>query len=190
MGPGLYIAIVNYNQEAVPTNLLLNFAAQREGLPFPAFIEAFLILFLSEILRESDLRFPSTYGSSISILGALVLGDAAVSAGLVSPIMIIIISLSYISSLMFTEVDMINATRYFRYIFLIAATFFGLYGWIIIIFILIAEIASTTTLTKAYSTPLAPFDRAYFGKTFFKKDEKKDVFRSDELVEKNIVRER
>lgn len=190
MGPGLYIAIVNYNQEAIPTNLLLNFAAQREGLPFPAFFEAFIILFLSEILRESDLRFPSTYGSSISILGALVLGDAAVSAGIVSPIMIIIISLSYISSLMFTEVDMINATRYYRFIFLIAATFFGLYGWIIIIFVLIIDLSSTYALSKPYTTPLAPFDRAYFHKSFLKTDEIKDKKRSTTLVKENLIREK
>ncbi|MFI3260300.1 MAG: spore germination protein [bacterium] len=190
MGPGLYIAIVNYNQEAFPTNLILNFAAQREGLPFPAFLEAFIILFLSEILRESDLRFPSTYGSSISILGALVLGDAAVSAGIVSPIMIIIISLSYISSMMFTEVDMINATRYYRFLFLIAATFFGLYGWILIIFLLLIELSSTYILGKPYTTPIAPFDRAYFSKTFFKVDEFKDKHRSTTLVKENNVREK
>lgn len=189
MGPGLYIAIVNYNQEAIPTNLILNFAAQREGLPFPAFLEAFIILFLSEILRESDLRFPSTYGSSISILGALVLGDAAVSAGIVSPIMIIIISLSYISSLMFTEVDMINATRYYRFLFLIAATMFGLYGWILIIFLLLIELSSTYTMGHAYTTPLAPYDSAYFKKTFIKTDEASDKYRSEILVKENNVRE-
>lgn len=189
MAPGMYISIVNYNQEAVPTNLLLNFATQREGLPFPAFIEAFIILFLSELLRESDLRFPSTYGSSISILGALVLGDAAVSAGIVSPIMIIVISLSFISGLMFTDIDMINATRYYKILFLVAAAFFGLYGWVLILFLLVIEITSTYTMQKPYSTPLAPFDKPYFKKTVFKSNDRNNKYRSKTLVKENIVRQ-
>ena len=77
------------------------------------------MLVICEILRESDLRFPNKYGSAISILGALVLGEAAVSAGLVSPIMIIITAFTYISSLIFTEVEMGNAIRFYRFIFLI-----------------------------------------------------------------------
>ena len=190
MGPGLYIAIVNYNQEAIPTNLLLNFATQREGMPFPAFIEAFIILFLSEVLRESDLRFPSTYGSSISILGALVLGDAAVSAGIVSPIMIIVISLSYISCLMFSDVDMINATRYYRFLFLVCSALFGLYGWILIIFFLLIELCSTYVVDKPYTIPIAPYDRSYFKTNVLKSDENKNKLRSTTLAKKNLVREK
>lgn len=188
MVPGLYIAIVNYNQEAIPTKLLLNFAAQREGLPFPAFFEASLILLLSEILRESDLRFPSNYGSSISILGALVLGEAAVSAGIVSPIMIIVISLSYISSLMFTDIDMINATRYYRFIFLIFAAFIGMYGWILIIFLLLFDLCSTTSINKIYTAPLAPYDKAYFKSLIIRSNEENINQRSNVLVKKNRTR--
>ncbi len=190
LGPGIYIAIVNYNQEAIPTSLLLNFATQREGLPFPAFIEAFIILILSEILRESDLRFPSSYGSSISILGALVLGEAAVSAGIVSPIMIIVIALTFVSSLIFTDIDMINATRYYRFLFLIASAFLGLYGWVMVLFYMLVKISSTYALGKIYTTPIAPFDKAYFGKIFFKKDENKDHKRSKTLVNDNLTREK
>ncbi len=190
LGPGLYIAIVNYNMEAIPTSLLLNFAVQRDGLPFPAFIEAFIILILSEILRESDLRFPSAYGSSISILGALVLGEAAVNAGIVSPIMIIVIALTFVSSLIFTDIDMINATRYYRFLFLIAAAFLGLYGWVMIMFFMLIKIASTYSLGKVYTTPIAPFDINYFGKVFLKKDEQKDKQRSQSLVKENLTREK
>ncbi len=190
LGPGLYIAIVNYNMEAIPTTLLLNFAVQREGLPFPAFIEAFIILTLSEILRESDLRFPSAYGSSISILGALVLGEAAVNAGIVSPIMIIVIALTFVSSLIFTDIDMINATRYYRFLFLIAAAFLGLYGWVLILFFMLIKLASTYSLGKVYTTPISPFDKSYFGKIFFKTDEINDKKRSESLVNENITREK
>lgn len=80
--PAIYIALVNYNQETIPTNLLVSFSIQRDGVPFPSIVEVLIMLFVCEMLRESDLRFPNTYGSAISILGALVLGSAAVSAGL------------------------------------------------------------------------------------------------------------
>ena len=93
MIPGIYIALINYNEETIPTSILLNFSMQRADIPFPSVVEAFILLFVYEILRESDIRSPSPYGSATSILGALVLGEAAVSAGFVSPIMIIVVAI-------------------------------------------------------------------------------------------------
>ena len=101
--PAIYVAITTYNQETIPTTILINFQEQRSKVPFPAVIECFITLIICEILRESDIRFPSSYGSATSILGALVLGEAAVSAGIVSPIMIIIVAITFISSLIFTD---------------------------------------------------------------------------------------
>lgn len=190
LGPGLYIALVNYNHEALPTNLLLNFATQRDSLPFPAFIEAFIIMVLSEILRESDLRFPSSYGSSISILGALVLGEAAVSAGIVSPIMIIIVSLSFVSSLTFTDIDMINALRYYRFTFLISGAMFGIFGIMLTFLVLLTKITSTYSITVPYTTPLAPFDKAYLKTTFYDVDDATLKRRSSVLVKNNEVKEK
>lgn len=112
MAPAIYIAIMNYNQETIPTNLLLNFAIQRGGVPFPTIIETLLMLIVCEILRESDLRFPLSYGSTISILGAIVLGEASVSAGIASPITIIVIAITFISSLTFTTIEINNALRF------------------------------------------------------------------------------
>ena len=100
--PAIYIALLNYNPETIPTSLLINFSTQRDSVPFPAIVEAVLMLFIYEILRESDVRFPNSYGSAISILGALILGEAAVTAGFVSPIMIIVIAFTFITSLIFT----------------------------------------------------------------------------------------
>lgn len=126
--PAFYIALINYNQETIPISLLLNFSEQRSSMPFPAVIEAMIMLFICEVLRESDIRFPSNYGSSASILGALIIGDAAVSAGIVSPIMIIVVAISFISSLIFTEIKLVSAIRFMRFFFLIVAGFLGLYG--------------------------------------------------------------
>ena len=126
--PAIYIALINFDQEAIPTSLLISFSEQRSGVPFPAIVEAVIMLVICEVLRESDIRFPSNYGSSASILGALILGEAAVSAGFVSPIMIIIVAISFISSLIFTETKLVNALRVMRFSFLLVASFLGLYG--------------------------------------------------------------
>lgn len=138
--PALYIALINFNQESIPPSLLINFSQQRSGVPFPAIVEAVIMLFICEILRETDLRFPNSYGSSASILGALILGDAAVQAGIVSPIMIIIVAISFITSLIFTDIKLVSSIRIMRAAFLLIASILGLYGlsvaFIIAIFII------------------------------------------------------
>jgi len=126
--PALYIALINFNQESIPPSLLINFSQQRSGVPFPAIVEAVIMLFICEILRETDLRFPNSYGSSASILGALILGDAAVQAGIVSPIMIIIVAISFITSLIFTDIKLVSSIRIMRASFLLIASILGLYG--------------------------------------------------------------
>ncbi len=189
LSPAIYVALINYNQETIPLALLINFATQRDGVPFPAPIEALIMLILCEILRESDLRFPSNYGSSISILGALILGDAAVNAGIVSPIMIIVIAITFITGLIFNEFEMVNSTRIFRFIFLIMASFFGLYGTTIMVILLFLHLASLKPLDISYTYPLAPFDKNYFCETVYKSPIKKDKFRSRLFAKKNIRRQ-
>lgn len=140
--PALYIALINFNQEAIPSSLLINFSTQRHNVPFPAIVEAFLMMIICELLRESDIRFPSNYGSSTSILGALILGEAAVSAGFVSPIMIIIVAISFVSGLIFTDIRFSNALRVIRYSFLLISAFLGLYGLSIAIITTISIISN------------------------------------------------
>lgn len=188
--PGYYIAIINYNQETIPTSLLLNFSTQRSQVPFPSIVEAFLMLFICEMLRESDMRFPSSYGSAMSILGALILGEAAVSAGVVSPIMIIIIAFTFITSLMFVEFEIINAIRHFRVIFLLLASFYGIYGVIVATFFFFIHICNLKTLGKPYFYPIAPYDKNYFKKLLTNSDATKDQKRSKLLASKNLTKQR
>ncbi len=185
LAPALYVALINYNQETIPLSLLINFSQQRDGVPFPAAIEAFLMLLMVEILRESDIRFPSSYGSSVSILGALILGDAAVSAGIVSPIMIIVVAITFITSLIFTEMEMINSLRIFRFLFLIAAAFAGLFGIVLAGFIFLIHLCSIETFNTPYTYPLAPFDKVYAEKILMKKEVRKNKWRSKLLARKN-----
>lgn len=190
MIPGIYIALVNYNMETIPTSLLVNFAAQNDGVPFPIVIEAIVMIVVCEILRESDLRFPSSYGSAISILGALVLGEAAVSAGIVSPIMIIIIAFTFITSLIFTELEVINAIRYFRFFFLILASMYGLYGIAIALIYFFIHITSVKSAGKPYYYPIVPFDFTYIKKTLFKVKYVNDTKRSKVLAKKNQIKKK
>jgi len=140
--PALYLALINYHMGLIPTRLLVNLIDQRLSVPFPSLIEALLMLFVCEILRESDIRFPNTYGSASSILGALIMGDAAVKAGIVSPIMIIIIAITFITSLIFTETKFVSTIRLLRIIFLLIASFLGLYGVSVLFIILIIYLKS------------------------------------------------
>ena len=133
--PGIYIALITYNQEIIPTELLISIAAQRKNVPFSTFAECLLMIFAFEILRESDLKLPSFASSAISIVGALILGEAAVNAGIVSPIMIIIVAITAISSLIFSEPEFTNALRIYRIAFMIGAAILGVYG-VLIVFIL------------------------------------------------------
>ncbi len=179
--PGLYVAMISYNMETIPTSLLVNFASQMNNVPFPTIVEAIVMIIVCEILRESDLRFPSNYGSAISILGALVLGEAAVNAGIVSPIMIIIIAFTFITSLLFTELELINAIRYFRFIFLILGASFGLYGIALAFIYFLIHMMSIRSLDKPYFYPITPFDLTYIKKTLFRSKYKNDNKRSKEL---------
>ena len=186
MVPAFYISIINYNQEAIPTSLIINFATQRSDIPFPAVIECFMMLIICEILRESDLRFPTKYGSSVSVLGALLIGEAAVSAGLVTPIMIIITAFTYISSLIFTDIEIGNAIRTYRFIFLIISAMFGLYGFMITFIFFILNLCDTKSFGFFYTFPISPFDNSYFKDVFFKL---KNNLRSKYLT-KNITKEK
>ena len=169
--PAYYIATINYNQETIPTSLLNNFINQRKGVPFPSFFEALLMLIIYEMLRESDSRFPSKYGSTISILGALILGEAAVKAGIVSPIMIITIALSYIASLVFNDPDFNSSLRIYRFIFLISAAILGLYGIFLLSIFMLIRLCSSSSFNKSYTTPLSPFKLNYFKKYIWRNNE-------------------
>ena len=188
--PALYVALINFNPETIPTSLLVNFAMQRSEVPFPTIVEATIMLIACEILRESDIRFPNSYGSAISILGALIIGEAAVSAGIVSPIMIIIIAFTFITSLIFTDQEVTNAIRQWRFFFLLLATLYGLYGIIIAIIYFLIHITETTSIKNPYFFPLAPYEKNYLHKYLIKNPIDKDLKRSPLLTKKNYQKQR
>ena len=188
--PALYIALMNYNQETIPTDLLINFVIQKEGVPFPTIIETIIMLLVCEILRESDLRFPSSYGSAISILGAIVLGEASVSAGIASPITIIVIAITFISSLTFTNIELNNALRFFRFTFILFAGFLGIYGLTLAFIFFLIYTTNTNSFDKPYFAPISPFNKEYFNESVINQEVIKNTKRSTLFNIKNRIRQR
>lgn len=188
MLPGFYIALITYNYEIVPPNLLINFAMQKEGVPFPTILEAVLMNIIFEILRETDIRAPSTLGSALSIVGALVLGDAAVEAGLVSPIMVIVIAITAISELIFSINDVSNAAKIWRLVFILFASFAGMLGIFIAIILLVSELVSIDSFDYPYMYPSAPFNLEDQNNNIVLTNNYKLKFRNRLTSIKNIIR--
>lgn len=151
--PGIYIALTTFNQEMIPLDLLISFASQRSTVPFPAIFEAILMFLSFEILRESDLRIPNVSNSALSIVGALILGEAAVNAGIVSPIMIIIVAITAISALIITEPELSNAIKWYRILFMLGGTFMGMFGIFIAFIIFITNLCNIDSFGYSYMMP-------------------------------------
>lgn len=185
--PALYIAVTTYNQEAIPTKLLINLAMQREGVPLPPFLEALLMMVIFEVLKETDIRVPSVIGSSLSIVGAIVLGEAAVTAGLVSPMMVIVISITSISGFIVSSIDMVNSIRIWRLLFLIFASIAGIMGIMVSSLILIVNLTSTEILGIPYLLPLAPLSKKDI-KGGILVSNKSRFFKRNTYLTKNVTR--
>ena len=146
--PALYLAFVTYNQEMIPTNLLLSIYAARESVPLPTAIESILMILVFEILREAGTRLPSDIGEAISIVGALVLGQAAVDARLVSAPMVIVVGLTGIVGLI--NVKIIGASIVVRFLFLILSALLGVYGYLFGVIVLIVYLMSLRSFGVGY----------------------------------------
>ncbi|CAM4405808.1 spore germination protein KA [Paenibacillus endophyticus] len=156
--PSIYIAITTFHQEMIPTPLLINFAAQREGIPFPAFVEAILMEVTFEILREAGVRMPRAVGQAVSIVGALVIGQAAVEAGLVGPTMVIIVSITAISNFVIPSYSLGISVRMMRFILMMLAASFGLFGILVGIIALVLHLCSLRSFGIPYMSPFGPLD--------------------------------
>lgn len=153
--PGVFVAITTYNQELIPTDLLFTMSAARESIPFPAFEECFIMLTAFEILREAGVRLPQTVGQAMSIVGALVLGQAAVSAGIVSTPMVIVVAITAVS--IFAIPSLADAAAILRIIFLILGGTMGGFGIIIGLLGTLVHLSSLKSFGFPYLSPIAPF---------------------------------
>lgn len=166
--PGIYVAIINFHQELIPTTLLLRISAAREGLPFPVVVEALMMELAFEILREAGVRLPQAIGPAISIVGALILGEAAIRAGVVSPIIIIIVALTAISSFTAPVYSIGISARILRFFFIGLGGAFGLFGMQAGILLFLIHLCSLRSFGIPYFAPLGPLIWADWKDTFIR----------------------
>lgn len=155
--PSLYVAITSYHPEMLPINLLLSIAAAREGVPFPAFVEALIMELCFELLREASIRLPGAIGNTIGIVGALVIGDAAVSAHLVAPQMVIVVAITAIGSFSVPSMEASYPVRLLRFPLMLLAAGFGLYGVALGVLGILVHLVHLRSFGFPYLEPLAPF---------------------------------
>ncbi len=154
--PSMYVALSTFHQQLIPTNLLISISNSREGVPFPTFVETLLMEFMFEGLREAGIRMPKAVGSAVSIVGALVIGQAAVQAGIVSAPVVIIVATTGIASFAVPRYNFGTAYRLLRFPMLILAGILGLYGVISGLFIIIIHLLGLYSFGVPYMSPVAP----------------------------------
>ena len=167
LAPSIYIAVTTVHQEIIPTDLLMSISAGQQGVPFPALLEALIMTVVLEILQEAGLRLPKPIGSTIGIVGALVIGDAAVKASLVSPLMVIVIGLTAIASYAIPTFDLGLAVRIIRFPFMLLAGSLGFFGISVGLYMLTIHLLSLRSFGVPYLSPIAPLRiRALLQDTF------------------------
>ncbi len=188
--PSVYIAITTFHQELLPTTLLYNLASQREGVPFPAFVEALMMEITFEIIREASVRMPRTIGQSISIVGTLVIGQAAVQAGLVTAAMVIVVSITAISNFVMPAFNLGIAARIVRFFLMGLAATFGLFGLFLGLIVIVIRVCSLHSFGVPYMSPLAPLNLAEQKDTLFRVPLSWMRRRPKEIQKRNLVRQK
>jgi hypothetical protein len=156
LGPSIYVSVVTFHQEMIPATLLLSMAKSREQIPFPALVEAFLMETVFEALREAGARLPKQIGSAVSIVGALVIGQAAIAAGLVSAPMVMVVAITGIASFMAPRFTVGISVRLLRFPMMLLAGFLGILGLILGVIVILNHLLALRSFGVPYMSPLAP----------------------------------
>ena len=154
LAPAIYVALTTFHQELIPTKLLVSMASAREGIPFPAALEATILLLAFEIIREAGIRLPRPVGQAISIVGALVMGQSAVQAGLVGAPLVIVVAITAVAN--FVVPTLADVATIIRYLLLLLAASMGGYGIVIGLLLLLVHLSSLTSYGVPYLSPYAP----------------------------------
>lgn len=152
----IYLALITHHHGLIPTTLMVSLMAQRERVPFPAIVELIIMELAFEVLREAGVRMPRAIGPAVSIVGALILGQAAVEAGFVSAAIVIIVATSAISSFTIPNTSIVNVARGLRFIIIFSSAFIGFYGILLISLCILLHICSLRSLGVHYFAPFAP----------------------------------
>lgn len=152
--PGLYVAVTNYQPELIPTSLALSFSAARQGVPFSILVEVIILLLAFELIMEAGVRLPSPMGNTIGIVGGLIIGDAAVSANLVSPMVVIVVAFTSIAAFTIPNETFLSAFRLIKYMILFLSSTLGLYGYILGMMLVLVHLAGLKSFGIPYLSPL------------------------------------
>lgn len=163
----LYVAVVAFHPDVLPSKFILALASSRTTVPVNAFLEAFIMEIVGELLREGSIRLPRQIGPALGIVGTIVIGQAAVAAGLVSPLIVIIIALSSMTSFAAPDYGIMNPIRLLKFMLLIFTATFGIFGILMGINIIAIRIASATSFGVPYTAPAAPFNLRDMMKFFY-----------------------
>ena len=189
--PGLYLAITVYHKELIPTELLYSIVATRVAVPFPILLEILMMELSFELIREAGLRVPSPLGSTVGIVGALVLGEAAVSASIVSPILIIIIAITAISSFSIPDFSLSFHLRLTRFIYILLGALGGFLGIGVGLFIHILVLTSLKSFGVPYLSPYSPMfnigNNSYFLKPVWKREERANFLKTKKPITQNKI---
>lgn len=185
--PAFFVATITYHHDFLPTAFLMSIAQGQEPVPYPTLVEVFLMQGAFEILREAGLRLPRQIGSAVSIVGALVLGQAAVQAGIVSPVTVIIVAFTGISSFTIPSDSGVVAIRLLSFFVILVAGFLGYVGIITTGILLLIHLASLRSFGVPYLSPLAPFNRSSSTDIFIRRplpmdNRRPTLFRTKDLV--------
>ena len=154
--PGLYVAVILYHQEMIPTELLASLAKAKESVPFPTVLELLLLDLSFELIREAGIRVPGVIGQTLGIIGALILGQAAVAASLVSPILIIVIAVTGLGNFAIPNYALALSIRIERFLFIIAGAALGFYGITVLVFLLGCIACGMKSFGVPFFVPVAP----------------------------------
>lgn len=154
--PALYVSVTNYHPEMIPTDLMMAIAGSREQVPFPVIVEILMMELAIELIREAGIRIPSVIGPTIGIVGALIIGQAAVQAGIVSPLLVIVIALTALASFTIPTYNLQFGVRIMRFVFLMVSAMFGFYGMTLVIVAMIARLSVQKSFGVPLFAPVAP----------------------------------
>jgi spore germination protein len=175
--PALYIAIISYHYEVIPLDLMLTLGESRFKIPFPPILEATLMEIAIEMLRESGLRLPGPIGQTVGVVGGIVVGEAAVQAGIVSNVMVIVVAVTAIAGFIIPNYDMSSAVRIVRFPMMFISALFGIVGLWVALIILFAHIISLKSLGVPYGSSFSPLHLSDWKDTFIRVPLKKMIKR-------------
>ena len=151
--PGLYLAVIRFHTQVLPANLILSFAEAREGVPFSSVAELIFLELAFELIREAGVRVPGTMGNAIGIVGGLIIGQAAVSANLVSPIVVMIVAITALGSMSLPNEEFASAFRLLKYMFLLLGGYLGIFGLVAGIYLTLSHLSGLLSFGMPYLIP-------------------------------------